>query len=332
MRLPRFEYIEPKTLREAAKTFAADVQGSMLLAGGTDLLVNMKHRVIQPGKLINLKTIPKLAYITDEKDGVRVGALTTLHDLASSPVVKERYPALVQAATAVGAYAHQSMGTVGGNLCQGNRCRFYNQSPFWRSVRSPCFKVGGGICHVVPVRTGRKTKECHSTYCGDVAPVLIALGSQVKVTGPDGERSFPLKKLYTQHGIKPLALKKGEILKEVFIPQSSGKALYLKWRVRNSLEFPIVSLAVCVDQGGKERIKSGRIVFSGVGPGPMETSEAEKMLKNALLDDRFIEKASTQVSKEISPMRTSLHSPAYKRKMAGILLRQALEQIMNSSE
>jgi 4-hydroxybenzoyl-CoA reductase subunit beta len=332
MRLPRFDYVEPKTLREAAKTLAADVKGSALLAGGTDLLVNMKHRVVQPEKLINLKTIPKLATITDEKDGLRVGALTTLHDLASSPVVQQKYPALVHAAKEVGAYAHQSMGTIGGNLCQGNRCRFYNQSPFWRSVRSPCYKVGGDICHVVPVRTGQKPKECHSAYCGDVAPVLIALGSQIKLAGPERERSFLLKKLYTQKGLKPLAFKKGEILKEIFIPSSSGKTLYLKWRVRNSLEFPIVSLAVCVDFERDQRIKSARVVFSGVGPGPVEASEAEKMLKNVLLDDRLIEKVSTQAGKEISPMRTSLHSPAYKRKMAGILLRQALEQIMNSSE
>ncbi len=327
MRLPRFDYVEPKTLREAAKALAADVKGSVLLAGGTDLLVNMKHRVLQPGKLVNLKSIPKLAYIAEEKDGVKVGALTTLHDLASSPVIQEKYPALAHAATEVGAYAHQSMGTIGGNLCQGNRCRFYNQSPFWRSVRSPCFKVGGRICHVVPVRTGQKAKECHSAYCGDVAPVLIALGSQIKVSGPDGERSFPLRKLYTQDGIKPLVFKKGEILKEVFIPSPSGENLYLKWRVRNSLEFPIVSLAVCVDTGGDRRIKSARIVFSGVGPGPVEAAESEKLLKNGLLDDRLIEKVSTQAIKEISPMRTSLHSPAYKRKMAGILLRQALEQL-----
>ena len=328
MRLPRFDYVEPKTLREAAKALAADVKGSVLLAGGTDLLVNMKHRVIQPGKLVNLKTVPKLAYISNEKDGVRVGALTTLHDLASSPVIREKYPALVHAAREVGAYAHQAMGTIGGNLCQGNRCRFYNQSPFWRGVRPPCYKVGGEICHVVPVRSGQKPKECHSAYCGDVAPVLIALGSQIKAAGPDRERSFPLKKLYTQDGTKPLAFKKGEILKEIFIPSPSGKTLYLKWRVRNSLEFPIVSLAVCVDFERDQRIKNVRVVFSGVGPGPIEAPETEKMLKKVPLDDRLIEKVSNQAAKEISPMRTSLHSPAYKRKMAGILLRQALEEIM----
>jgi carbon-monoxide dehydrogenase medium subunit len=120
MRLPKFEYLEPKTLKEAVKVLASDPKGSVLLAGGTDLLVNMKHRVIEPKQVINLKTIPKLATLSNGKDGLRIGALTTLHDIASSPIIQQRvrpYPGRGE----VGAYAHQSMGTLGGNLCQGKR-------------------------------------------------------------------------------------------------------------------------------------------------------------------------------------------------------------------
>ena len=332
MRLPKFEYLEPKTLREAAKALASDTKGSVLIAGGTDLLVNMKHRVIQPNQVINLKTIPKLAYISNGKGGWRVGALTTLRDIASSSVIQERIPILCQASREVGAFAHQAMGTLGGNLCQGNRCRFYNQSAFWRGVKSPCYKAGGKICHVVPARPagGRKSKECHSTYCGDMAPVLIALDAQVKTVGPNGERVFPLSKLYTQDGKKPLSLRKGEILKEILLPPPSGKTVYLKWRLRESIEFPIVSLALHIEKDGNERIQKARIIFSAVGSGPVETLEAEKMLKNSSLDDQTIEKVSDQAVKEISPMRTSIHSPAYKRKIAGILLRQALEDLLRS--
>ncbi len=321
MRLPEFEYVEPKTLKEASRSLTSD-KGSVLLAGGTDLIVNMKHRVIQPKQVINLKAIPKLDHITEGKDGLRIGALSTLHDIASSPVIKERWTVLGQAAREVGAYAHQSMGTIGGNLCQGNRCRFYNQSAFWRGVRPPCFKTGGKVCYVVP-----KGKECYSTYCGDLAPVLIALDAQVKIAGLEAERSLPLKKLYTHNGKKPLALKKGEILKEILVPPASGKTLYLKWRLRDSLEFPIVSLSLHMEKDEKERIKKSGIVFSAVGRGPIEAPEAEKMLKGATLEDGLIERVSTQAVKEISPMRTSIYSPAYKRKMAGILLRQGLEKI-----
>ena len=117
MRLPKFEYLEPKTLNEAAQALASDMKGSVLIAGGTDLLVNMKHRVLQPKYVINLKTIPKLAYLSNEKGGWRIGALTTLHDIASSPMIQESLPVLSQAAREVGAYAHQAMGTLAGNLC-----------------------------------------------------------------------------------------------------------------------------------------------------------------------------------------------------------------------
>jgi 4-hydroxybenzoyl-CoA reductase subunit beta len=253
---------------------------------------------------------------------LRIGALTTLHDIASSPAIQERAPVLCEAAREVGAYAHQNMGTLGGNLCQGNRCRFYNQSAFWRGVKSPCYKAGGELCHVV-----RKPKKCHSTYCGDMAPVLIALDAQARVVGPNGERVFPLGKLYTQDGKKPLTFRKGEILREILLPHPSGKTLYLKWRRRESIEFPIVSLALHIEKDGNKQIKKARIILSAVGSGPVETLEAEKMLKNASLDDQTIEKVSNQVVREISPMRTSIHSPAYKRKIAGILLKKALEEM-----
>ena len=322
MRLPKFDYVEPKSLKEAARVFTLQPKGSAFLAGGTDLLVRMKYRVKVPTHIINLKTIPRLAHIIDGKDGVRIGALVTLDDLATFSVIQERYPALAHACREVGAYGHQVMGTMGGNLCQENRCRFFNQSVFWRSVRPLCFKAGGEICHVV-----KKARECHSTYCGDLAPVLIALGAKISLVGPSGERTLPLRKLYTGNGAKPLALKKGEILREVSIPHSSGVAIYLKWRLRDSLEYPIVSVAVSLDRSETRQIKKATIVFSGVGPNPVETLEARKILNGGPLDDGAINRASAQAVKEISPMRTSIHSPAYKRKMAGILLRQALEKL-----
>jgi 4-hydroxybenzoyl-CoA reductase beta subunit len=324
MRLPKFEYLEPKTLKEASNALASDAKRSVLLAGGTDLLINMKHRVIEPRQVINLKTIPKLAYVTNVRGELRIGPLTTLRALASSPEIQERFPVLSHVATEVGAYALQTMGTLGGNLCQGNRCRFYNQSAFWRGAKSPCYKAGGKLCHVV-----RKPEECHSTYCGDMAPVLIALDARVRVTGPSGERSLPLSKLYAQDGKKPLSLRKGEILKEVLVPPLSGRTLYLKWRRRESIEFPIISLALYIEKDGNEEIRRAKIIFGAVGSGPVETIEAEKMLQNATLDDRVIEKVSIQAVREISPMRTSIYSPSYKRRIAGILLRQALEKIMD---
>lgn len=329
MRLPRFDYVEPKTLREAVRMLDRDTGSSVLLAGGTDLLVQMKQWILQPGRVINLKTIPHLAYIKDAKDGLRVGTLTTLHDLSVSPIVLAKVPALAEASREVGAYAHQVMGTLGGNLCQTNRCRFYNQSRFWRSTRPPCYKAGGMECYVVPVRReeGQRRLTCYSTYCGDLAPVLIALDSKLRIVGPGGERILPLKKLYTQNGKNPLSLKKGEVIREAFIPSPSGKTLYLKSRLRDSIEFPTVSLAISLDRRGDGKIEKAKVVLSGVGQGPVEALETEKLLKGKMIDRSLVEKASEQVAKETSPVRTSLVSPSYKRKMAGILLSEALSRI-----
>jgi len=327
MRLPKFKYFEPKTLKAAIKIFALSQGKSVLLAGGTDLLVNMKHRLNQPDQIINLKSIPRLAYITDTKEGLRVGPLATLQDIMSSRIVMEKYPGLCQAAREAGAYALQAMGTIAGNLCQGNRCKFYNQSAFWRSVRPPCCKAGGEICYVV-----RKGGQCHSAYCGDLAPVLIALDSRIKITGPDEERSIPLKRLYTGNGKRPLSLKRGEILKEIVIPaspgpSSSGKMLYLKWRVRDAIEFPMISLALYLERDEDKRIRNAKIVFSAAGSGPVEASETEKLLRGGYLEDALIERGSNEVIRELSPMRTSTASPAYRRKIAGTLLRRGLEEM-----
>jgi 4-hydroxybenzoyl-CoA reductase subunit beta len=322
MTLPKFEFLEPKTLSEAANLLAIDPNGTALLAGGTDLLVNMKHRVVQPKQVINLKNIPGLAYIHAEEDGLRIGALTSLDEIADSPVVEHWAPVLCRAARQVGAYTLQVMGTLGGNLCQENRCRYFNQSASWRGVRDPCYKAGGVTCYVV-----RKPRECHSAYCGDMVPALIALGSHITIASSKGERRVLLKEFYTMDGKKPLSLEPGEIVEEVFVPPPSGKTIYLKYRKRESIDFPAVSLALHLERERNGRIRNAKVIFSGVDRGPVRAVEVEKGLLGAPLDQETIEKVSNQASKEMAPMRTSFVSPAYRRKMAGFLLKQGLAQL-----
>jgi len=330
MRLPKFEYVEPKTLREAVRTIASDPKGTVALAGGTDLLVHMKHRLIEPKRVVNLKAIPRLAYIIQGKEGMRIGPLTTLHDLAASSPIQETYSALAQAALEVGAYAHQVMGTVAGNLCQANRCRFYNQSAFWRSARPPVTKPEAiSVMSCLSVRqAGENPGNVILPIAAILAPVLMALDARVRLLGRDGERLIPLKKLYTQNGKKPLSLKKGEMVKEILVPPPSGKTVYLKWRYRGALEFPIVSLALSMKKGKDGRMTGSKIIFSGIGTGPVEAVEAEKTMKGESGDEGLIDKVSIQAKKEISPMKTSIVSAAYKRKMAGILLKEALQQLL----
>ncbi|MEW5725903.1 MAG: FAD binding domain-containing protein, partial [Thermodesulfobacteriota bacterium] len=239
MRLPKFEYVEPKSLDEASAILAAD-SAARLLAGGTDLLVNMKHRVDQPAKLVNLKRLPGLDYVRMENGETRIGALTSLKKLSANAQVAGRLPALAQAAARVGAYHHQTMGTVGGNLCQQTRCKHYNQSRWWRSAKPPCLKTGGEVCHVVDNR-----ETCYSTYCGDLAPALLVLGAEVVLHGAAGVRRVPLGDIFSGQGLAPFRLARGEILAEVIVPgRSHGEdSRYLKFARRGGLDFPIVGAA-----------------------------------------------------------------------------------------
>ena len=169
MRLPKFEYFEPKDIREAVSILQNE-PGARILAGGTDLLVNMKYRVECPPAVVNIKRIADLNYIRQDNGDMRVGALAPLKRLCMTGPVADNLPGLARAASCVGSYHHQVMGTVGGNICQQNRCKYFNQSKWWRSSRPTCFKAGGEICHVV-----NKKDICYSTYCGDLAPALLAL-------------------------------------------------------------------------------------------------------------------------------------------------------------
>jgi 4-hydroxybenzoyl-CoA reductase subunit beta len=182
VRLPKFDYLAPAGLDEALKILAEEPEAKVL-AGGTDLLVNMKHRVERPPVVVNLKRVEGLAGVRTENGDIRIGALTPLKALYSDPLIADGLPALARAASRVGSYHHQVMGTIGGNVCQQTRCKYYNQSSWWRSARPLCFKAGGEVCHVVG-----QDRVCYSHYCGDAAPALMASKWTICFPGRAGRR------------------------------------------------------------------------------------------------------------------------------------------------
>ena len=239
MRLPKFEYFEPEDLKEAVSILQNE-PSAKVLAGGTDLLVNMKHRVECPAAVVNLKGIDGLDYIKQENGAVRIGALTNLKRLYMTPMIVEKLPGLAEAAEAVGSYHHQAMGSLAGNICQQNRCKFFNQSLWWRSSRPTCYKAGGEICHVM-----NKKEICYASYCGDVAPALLVLNARIVLDGPEGEKEIALEDLFSGDGKEPLNLRPGDILTEVIIPATAmdGVSSYTKFANRDSIDFPILGTA-----------------------------------------------------------------------------------------
>ena len=318
MRLPKFNYQEPKTIEEASDLLLEE-KGARILAGGTDLLINMKHRVEKPSMLINIKKVEGLDIIRQAQGALRIGALTSLKKISQNPLVLEKVPVLAQAASSVGSYHHQVMGTIGGNICQQNRCKFFNQSQWWRSARETCFKAGGEICHVV-----NQKEICYSSYCGDVAPALLALGARVLLRSREGSREAALESLFSGKGQAPLEIPRGEILSEVIIPEDSfeGYSRYVKFANRESIDFPIVGLAFWKSGEKKEY----RVAYTAVDRRPIRGVQVESFLKGKALNPETVDQAVELAPKEAKPLKTSLYSPSHKRKLMGILLRGVLQE------
>ena len=301
-----------------------DKPTAKILAGGTDLLVNMKHRVEVPPVVVNIKAISDLDYIHRDNGAVRIGALTPLKRISRMPFIAEKLPALARAASFVGSFHHQTMGTIGGNLCQQNRCKYYNQSQWWRSARPTCYKAGGEICHVV-----NKKGTCYASYCGDSAPALLVMNAGVVIQGTAGSREIPLAELFSGDGKAPLNLHNGEILTEIIIPADTtdGMSSYTKYANRESIDFPIVGAAFWASTEKKQY----RVAFTAVAKKPVRGRQLEAFLDGKDLSKAILEEASDLTAKEAAPVKNSLFSPAHKREMMGILLQSAVNEATRRS-
>jgi 4-hydroxybenzoyl-CoA reductase subunit beta len=320
MRLPKFEHLQPESLEEALDLLREHGEEAKVIAGGTDLLVSMKHRLLTPKYLLNLKGLAELDFIKEGKEGVRIGALTRLTDIIKSPLVREKFPVLAQAASYVSALPLQNMGTLGGNLCLNTRCFFYNQSRFWRQARSLCFKTGGEMCHVV-----RGGDHCYSVYQGDLAPVLIALEARVKLAKKGGEWVMPLLDLYTGKGEEPIALELGEILTEVEIPvpTASWGGDYQKLRYRGAMDFPLVGVAAILNRNGESCAKA-KVVLTAVASAPVVVEEASKLLEGQRPGEEAIAKAAEAAYEVAHPVANIGSMPLYRRKMVRVMTKRAI--------
>jgi 4-hydroxybenzoyl-CoA reductase beta subunit len=322
VRLPKFEYFEPKDLKEAASILKNE-SSAKILAGGTDLLVNMKHRVECPSVIVNIKRLDELDYIRQDNGDIRIGALTLLKRLQMNALT-DNFPGLAGAASAVGSYHHQVMGTLSGNICQQNRCMYFNQSRWWRSSRPTCYKAGGEICHVL-----NKKEVCYSTYCGDMVPVLLVLNAKISLTGVDGKREVDIEDLFSGDGKAPLNLEPDEILTEICIPSDANKgvASYIKFANRDSIDFPIVGTALWASMDKKEY----RVAFTAVDRKPVRGQNVEAFLKGKKLDEKTIKEASALAAKEAKPVKTSVYPPSHKRRLMGQLLQSAVNEAVRRS-
>jgi 4-hydroxybenzoyl-CoA reductase subunit beta len=304
----------------AAIAMRREHQSSAFLAGGTDLLVNMRHGIRTPTLLIDLSEIDELARIEIDDAGVRIGASVTVATIASMPVLVERYRALAEAAETVAAPGHRAMGTVGGNLCLDTRCIYYNQSEWWRHANGYCLKHGGEVCHVAP-----QGEHCHAAFTGDLAPALLAFGAQVELAGVGGRRRIPLADLYVEDGRAHLALGPDEIVVAVHLPPAPAPSAYAKVRVRGAIDYPLAGVAVVLAYS-MTVVKVLRIALTGTNSRPFVLAGTEAFLERPL-DETMLQQVERLVQKQVQPMRTTAISANYRRLAAAALARRLMTQL-----
>ena len=314
-----FQLAQPGTVDEAVAVCAKH-PGSRYVAGGTDLLVNMRRGIASPDRLVDLTGIDELTAITTDAQGMTIGAGVTIATLARNTIVADKYRALAQAASAIAGPAHRTMGTVGGNLCLDTRCIYYNQSEWWRSANAYCLKYRGETCHVAP-----QGQRCHAAYSGDLAPALLALGAEIDIAGAKGQRRIPLSELYVEDGKAHLTLAAGELIVAVHLPAKAPASRYEKVRQRGAIDFPLAGVAVALTVKGKN-IGALRIALTGTNSRPFLLEGSDAFAGQAR-DDRLLQAIDRAVQKQVQPMRTTLVSANYRRLTAAALARRLTTQL-----
>jgi 4-hydroxybenzoyl-CoA reductase subunit beta len=323
IRLPAFTYVCPKTLDQAVRAVADAGPAGMLVAGGTDLYPNMKRRQFEPTTLVGLRAIGELRGVGGSpRDGMRVGACTTLTAVATHPELGRAYAGLATAAGLVSSPQLRNMGTLGGNVCVDTRCNYYNQSFEWRQAIGFCMKKDGDICLVAP-----SSARCWAVSSSDTAPVLWSLGARVRLAGPSGERTVPIAALYRDDGIEYLAKRADEIVTEIVLPPADGwRSTYLKLRRRGSFDFPILGVAAALRLEG-DVVCEARVVLGAVASLPREAPKAAAVLVGQRLTAETIEAAADAAAGPARPLDNTDLTHPYRKKVARVYVARALARL-----
>lgn len=322
--LPNFDLLAPASVDDAVRARQARPE-SRYLGGGTDLVANLRHGLGRPTALIDLAGIDELREIGIAGGCLRIGAGVTLATLERHPVVAAHAAILARAAAAVGAPAHRTAATLGGNLCLDTRCVFYNQSDWWRATNGFCLKHKGDICHVAPTGT-----RCHAAYSGDLAPTLMVLGAEVELAGGAGRRRLPLADLYVDDGRAHLGLAADELLVGLRVPLDVLAADYAKARVRGAIDFPLAGVAVALRRE-RDTLTVLRVALTGTGSRPILLAGTGELTGHPL-DEAVLVRLDKLVQKQVSPMRTTVAPAHYRRRAAAALALRLTRTLYASAE
>ncbi len=312
--LPDFDVKRPLTIVEAVAMAA--MKNTCFLAGGTDLMPNLRRGVGNPKTLVDLSAIAEMTEINETDSGLCIGGGVTLQQLIANPQIQRDFNVVMEAAETIAGTTHRYTATVGGNLCLDTRCQYYNQSEWWRSANDYCLKHKGNICHVAP-----KGNICRAAFSGDLAPAMLIHEAQVELISTEGRRVVNLDDMYQEDGANSLTLKQGELLASVTLSKLDGyQTAYKKMRVRGGVDFPLAGVAMAV-RGSEDNLEDMRIALTGTNSRPIRL-EGTDALKGKPLDEAGLKALGKLVFAQVMPMRSTFTPAAYRRKVAINMVRR----------
>jgi 4-hydroxybenzoyl-CoA reductase subunit beta len=325
--LPRFEWAQPTTVDEALALLSDRPAETLVVAGGTDAVPNLKHRLHEPGRVVHIGRVRELHFVREDAEGLHLGALVTVAELSWHPRVRGGFPSLAKAAGLVAGPQLRNMGTLGGNLCLDTRCTYYNQTYFWRQALGFCLKKDGVHCHVVP--QGRRCVAAHSS---DLAPMLIALGAEVEIAGPAGRRTLALDDFFVADGLHNNVLEPDELVTRVFVP-ARARALrtgYQKLRPRNAIDFPMLSVAFAArtNGGGCEEI---RLVVSALAAKPRVIGGLDAVARGKPLDPPAVEAIAQAAHRQCRPQTSVPYDQDWRHAMVPVYVRRAIREALGEA-
>jgi len=324
LRLPAYRYHRPRSVDEAVALMGEHAGDAMYIAGGTDLIPNMKHGLFQPAHLVALKGLEELRGIGEEDGHLRIGAAETLSSVASHRDVLERFPALADASAHVAGPQLRNAGTIGGNVCLDTRCTYYNQTEFWREALGYCLKKDGDVCHVT-----RVGKKCVAAHSADTPPVLMTLDAIAVLVGPDGRREIPVRDFFVADGIANTRRAAHEILTEIRVPleAASRRQVYTKLRQRKSIDFPLLTVAISADIDDEGVVRTIEGVVTALGSRPRLLAKWGEVAEGRVLDDSVIDELAARAHKQCHPLENIIVDPEWRRAMVSVYVKRALTRV-----
>jgi len=318
-----FKHFDADTGQEALALLASFEGRAKLMAGGTDLLGILKTEVLEeyPEALVNLKTVADLDTIDQHKERIGIGAMARLNTIATVPLIQERLPMLANAAASVGSPELRNMATIGGNLCQDTRCWYYRY-PHRMGGRMPCYRKGKGPCHAVAgdnrYHAIFEGKKCYAVCPSDLAVALTALNGRLSIDGPNGSHMVEMSDFYDVLGPK---LQPNEILTriEISLPPKDNRQKFLKFRLRDAIDFAVVSVAVLLEMAD-DTCRQASIILGGVAPGPYRAVKAEEALQGKPIQQATVAAAAEAATAGAKPLSKN----GYKVDLIRTLVNRAL--------